>query len=178
MLTRLIDFLKNQNVTAIFTSLTAGGSAYEQSEVGISSLMDSWLLLRIIESASERNRLLYVLKSRGMAHSNQMREYVLTDSGIKLVDVYTGSGSVYTGSARLVQEAKDMAESLALQQAAARKQRELEVELATLAVQAEATAKRREILRGDLELAKEVDRLQRQAALAEQKGLAKARQAD
>ena len=113
MLTRVIDFLKSEGITTIFTSLTSGGSALEQSEVGISSLMDTWLLLRMVESASERNRMLYVLKSRGMAHSNQMREFVLSDDGIELVDVYTGPGTVYTGSARLVQEAQDAAEALA-----------------------------------------------------------------
>ncbi len=96
----MIDFLKSQGITAMFTSLTSGGSAYEQSEVGISSLMDTWLLLRMLESASERNRMLYVLKSRGMAHSNQMREFMLSDDGIKLLDVYTGSGArVYRFSA-------------------------------------------------------------------------------
>ena len=67
MLTRVIDFLKSQGITAIFTSLTSGGSALEQSEVGVSSLMDTWLLLSMVQSASERNRVLYLLKSRGMA---------------------------------------------------------------------------------------------------------------
>ncbi len=77
--------------------LTEGGSALEQSEVGIGSLMDTWLLLRAVESANERNRILYVLKSRGMAHSNQMCEFLLTDRGIQLVDVYAGPGTVLTG---------------------------------------------------------------------------------
>jgi circadian clock protein KaiC len=178
MLTRLIDFIKNQHISALFTSLTAGGAVPEQSEVGISSLMDSWLLLRMVESAGERNRLLYVLKSRGMAHSNQMREFVLSDRGIQLVDVYTGSGNVYTGSARLIQEAKDKAEGLTQQQAADCKQRELEAELASLSAQAEANSQRRESLRGELELAKKLERMQKQLAQAEQKGLASARKAD
>ena len=84
----------------------------EQSEVGISSLMDTWLLLRMIETAGERNRLLYVLKSRGMAHSNQMREFLLTDEGIELLDVYIGPGTVLTGSARLVQEAQEQVQAV------------------------------------------------------------------
>ena len=82
MMTRIIDFLKNKQITTVFTSLTSGGSASEQSEVGISSLMDTWILLRNIETDGERNRLLYILKSRGMAHSNQVREFVLSDNGI------------------------------------------------------------------------------------------------
>ncbi len=82
-------------------------SDLEQSEVGISSLMDTWLLVRMLETGGERNRLLYVLKSRGMAHSNQMREFRLSDRGIELLDVYVGPGEVLTGSARLVQESRD-----------------------------------------------------------------------
>jgi circadian clock protein KaiC len=77
------------------------------TKVGISSLMDSWLLLRTVESNNERNRILYILKSRGTAHSNQMREFILSDKGIDLVDVYTGPGLVLTGAARLQQEARD-----------------------------------------------------------------------
>jgi circadian clock protein KaiC len=99
----------NAGVTTIFTSLTSGGEVLEQTEVGVSSLMDTWLLVRMLESNGERNRILYVLKSRGLAHSNQMREFVLSDKGINLIDVYVGPGAVLTGSARLQQEAKDLA---------------------------------------------------------------------
>jgi len=108
-LTRLIDYLKGSGITAVFTSLTGAADAPEQSEVGISSLMDTWLLVRMVESDGERNRLLYILKSRGMAHSNQVREFRLSDSGIELVDPYTGPGRVRTGSARKKQEARDRA---------------------------------------------------------------------
>ncbi len=78
MLMRLIDYLKDEQITALFTSLTGGGEFLEHSEVGVSSLMDAWLLLRDIESGGERNRVLYVIKARGMAHSNQIREFLLT----------------------------------------------------------------------------------------------------
>jgi circadian clock protein KaiC len=125
MLTRVIDFLKNQGATALFTSLTEGGSLQEQSQVGVSSLMDTWLLLNMLESASERNRVLYLLKSRGMAHSNQMREFVLSDKGIDLVDVYTGDGVVYTGTARMNQEARDKADVLAQRHTTERHHRDL-----------------------------------------------------
>ncbi len=138
MLTRMTDYLKNQGITAVFTSLTEGGSAVEQSEVGISSLMDTWLLVRFLESEHERNRIIYVLKSRGMAHSNQMREFQLTDDGIDLLDVYVGPGTVLTGSARLAQEARDRTAELAETRTAAMRQRELTCEQAALRAQIEA----------------------------------------
>jgi circadian clock protein KaiC len=125
MMMRIVDFLKNKQITAVFTSLTSGGSAFEQSEVGISSLMDTWILLRNIETDGERNRLLYILKSRGMAHSNQVREFILSDNGISLRDVYIGSGTVLTGSARMIQEAEDRSQELLDNQAAEHRQREL-----------------------------------------------------
>jgi circadian clock protein KaiC len=116
MLLRLVDFLKMKQITAFFTSLTSGGDNIEITDVYISSLIDTWLLLRDIEIGGERNRGLYVLKSRGMAHSNQIREFQLTDHGIELLDVYVGSEGVLTGSARLLQETKDDAEQLLRQQ--------------------------------------------------------------
>lgn len=121
-LTRLIDFLKMQQITMLATSLTSGGSDEEQSEVGISSLMDTWLLVRNLESNRERNRGLYILKSRGMAHSNQVREFVLSDKGIQLIDVYTGGGNMLTGSARVAQlERERFQEILDRQQAQAKR---------------------------------------------------------
>ena len=116
MLTRLIDFLKMNQITALFTTLTSAGGPLEQSEVGISSLADTWLLLRDIEIGGERNRGLYILKSRGMAHSNQIREFLLTDQGIDLLDVYVGPSGVLTGSARLAQEAQEKGAEIAHQQ--------------------------------------------------------------
>ena len=125
MLTRLIDFLKDQQTTALFTSLTSGG-VLEQSEVDISSLIDTWLLLRDIELGGERNRAMYILKSRGMAHSNQIREFLLTDHGVELKDVYVGPEGVLTGSMRLAQEAREQATVLSRQQEIERLQRDLE----------------------------------------------------
>ncbi|HEY7371355.1 MAG TPA: circadian clock protein KaiC [Polyangia bacterium] len=107
MLTRLIDFLKTEQITGVLTSLTKGGDQREETEVGISSLIDTWLLLRSIELGGERNRGLYVLKSRGMAHSNQIREFRLTARGIQLLDVYVGDQGVLTGSMRVAQEARE-----------------------------------------------------------------------
>ncbi len=126
MLLRLLDFLKMNQITAFFTSLSSGDSSMEIDEVYISSLIDTWLLLRDIEIGGERNRGLYVLKSRGMAHSNQIREFRLTNQGIELLDVYVGAEGVLTGSARLSQETKDDAEQLLRQQEIGSKQFSLE----------------------------------------------------
>ena len=113
MLLRLVDFLKSQQITALFTSLSSPDmKSLEQTDVGISSIMDTWLLLRDIEFGGERNRGIYVLKSRGMAHSNQIREFVLTDKGIDIRDVYVGPEGVLTGSMRLAQEAREKAEKV------------------------------------------------------------------
>ena len=121
MLLRLVDFLKMRKITAFFTSLNSTGETKEKTDVYISSLIDTWLLLRDIEIGGERNRGLYVLKSRGMEHSNQIREFKLTNHGIELLDVYVGAEGVLTGSARLSQQAKDDAEQLLRQQEIGRK---------------------------------------------------------
>ncbi len=126
MLTRLTDFLKAQRITAFFTNLTSGDASPEKTEVDISSLVDTWLLLRDIELGGERTRAMYVLKSRGMAHSNQIREFLLTDRGIDLKDVYLGPEGVLAGSARESQEAREKAAAVLRQQKVDEKQRELE----------------------------------------------------
>lgn len=111
MVTRLIDMIKSRRITAIFTSFTSADRSPDFSEVGVSSQMDTWLLLRNLECNGERNRGMYVLKSRGMAHSNQIRSFVLSDNGIQLLDVYVGSSGLLTGSARMTQEAREQAEA-------------------------------------------------------------------
>ncbi|HEY7089517.1 MAG TPA: circadian clock protein KaiC [Tepidisphaeraceae bacterium] len=126
MLLRLIDLLKMHQITTLMTSLTSAQDAMESSDVGMSSLMDTWLLLRDIEINGERNRGLYLLKSRGMPHSNQIREFLLTDQGIKLIDVYVGTSGVLTGSARRAQEAQETAAAVVRQRATARKVREVD----------------------------------------------------
>lgn len=125
MLVRLVDFFKLHFITSFFTSLTGGDDALEHTNVAISSLIDSWILLRDIELGGERNRGMYVLKSRGMAHSNQIREFVLTPHGIELKDVYVGSEGVLTGSARLAREAQKQAEQVAQREEMERKKLEL-----------------------------------------------------
>ncbi len=126
MILRLIDFLKAKGVTAMFTSLTHGNIENAMTDVQVSSLMDSWLLLYNKESNGEHNRQLYLLKSRGMAHSNQVREFILGDDGIKLRDVYVGPEGVVTGSARIAQEARERAVLQQRRQDAERRARDFE----------------------------------------------------
>jgi circadian clock protein KaiC len=125
MLIRLVDFLKTLQITVLFTNLTSGNMIRESTDLGISSIMDTWILLRDIELGGERNRGIYVLKSRGMAHSNQIREFVITRNGIDLQDVYVGPEGVLTGSARLAQEARERAEQARRRDQTAHKQAEL-----------------------------------------------------
>ena len=153
MLSRMIDYLKMKQITALCTDLTStSGSSLERTEVNVSSLMDSWLLLQVLEGNGERNRGLYILKSRGMAHSNQVREFILSDEGIQLRDVYIGLGGVLTGSARDNQKAKDQAESLDCQQQIELRQREIErkkmaIEAQILALNPQFEAEKDDLIR-------------------------------
>jgi len=153
MLMRLIDFLKEKGMTTLLTAMAKGADNLEGTEEQISSLIDTWILLRDIEQSGERNRCLYILKSRGMAHSNQLREFVITSKGIRLLLPYIGSGQVFTGSARLAQEARDSAESLMRKQTIERKRyelqtkrRELDAKIENLRAEFEAEEKQMEIL--------------------------------
>ena len=127
LLVRLLDFLKERRITALFISLTTPGGSLERTDVGISSLIDTWLLLRDLESGGERNRGLYVLKSRGMNHSNQVREFLLTAEGIQLVEVYLGAEGVLTGSARRAEEIRERAAAAARSDEVERQRRELDL---------------------------------------------------
>ena len=113
MILRLVDFLKARGITMFLLSLTKGNAALEHTDVEVSSLADTWVLLRDIETSGERNRLIYVLKSRGMAHSNQVREFILTGEGVSLADAYVGPEGVLTGSARVALEAREAADQRA-----------------------------------------------------------------
>ena len=126
ILTRLIDFLQAENITVMFTALTINSSGNDQPDEGISSLVDSWLMVRDLESNGERNRGLYVMKSRGMKHSNQVREFVITDQGLQLVPVYLGPDGVLIGSAREAQQLSDSTIEELRTHAIASKEREIE----------------------------------------------------
>ena len=135
MLLRLIDFLKSRQITAMLVNLISGGSSMEKADVGVSSLVDTWILLRNIELAGERNRGIHVLKSRGMKHSHQIREFLITSEGIRLEDVYIGPEGVLTGSMRAAQENREKAAALARDQDLERKQRDLARRRAALEAQ-------------------------------------------
>jgi circadian clock protein KaiC len=149
MVLRLVDFLKARDVTAVFTNLTHGKNESATTEIQISSLMDSWLLLYNRESNGEHNRELYLLKARGIAHSNQVREFLITRDGIRLREVYVGPEGVLTGSARLQQEAKERATKLVREQEIERRAREIDgkrrqIEAQILALNAELAAQESE----------------------------------
>ena len=155
MLTRLIDHLKSKQITAVFTNLTHM-AGLESTETEVSSIMDTWILLRDIEIQGERNRGIYILKSRGMPHSNQIREFLLTSKGIDIVNVYTGPAGVLTGTARFAQESKEKAEQESRKEETERLQRELErkrkvTESQIAALQAEFEAKADEIKKAILQ---------------------------
>lgn len=136
---RLADFLKARGVTTMFTSLVHENDLVDSTEMQTSSLMDTWISLRNTEMAGERNRVLYVLKSRGMEHSNQIREFVITAQGIRLLEVYTGPDGVsVVGSARVAREAQLQQESMGRQQQIERQKRELERKRRKLEAQIEA----------------------------------------
>ena len=176
MLLRLIDFLKSRQITAMFVHLTAGGNAWEKTDVGVSSLIDTWILLRDIELAGERNRGLYVLKSRGMKHSNQIREFLITSEGIQLEDVYVGPEGVLTGSMRAAQENREKAAALARAQDIERKQRDLarrraalEAQIASLRAEFEAVEDESRIV-ATQERAHEAQVTEARAAAARRRG--------
>ncbi len=170
MLLRLVDHMKSLGITIMFTSLTHGDQALESTMIQISSLMDTWILLRDIELGGERNRGLYVIKSRGMAHSNQIREFIMTESGIELLDPYLGPEGVLTGSARLSQEAREEAQRLAHRHQIERQRRRLErlerVAEAKLAVQRELIASKKDEISRIIEQAEASERSLRRDAEA------------
>ena len=178
MVTRVIDYLKSREITSLFTSLTHSGSPLQQSESTISSLMDAWLMLQDIEGNGERNRVLYVLKARGMAHSNQGREFLITHRGIDLVDAYVGPGGVLTGAARAAQRAQDRAAALAGEQEVARSERELERKRLALEGRIAAQRSEYEAERAEFRRRHEQVAARARAATAERTELASLRQAD
>jgi circadian clock protein KaiC len=126
MLIRLIDYLQTEQITVMFTALTLNTVINEQTDEGVSSLVDAWLLVKEIEFNGERNRGMYIMKSRGMKHSNQVRELVISDEGLNLVDVYLGPEGVLTGSAREAHQLLEATGEVLKTHAVSRKDREIE----------------------------------------------------
>jgi circadian clock protein KaiC len=175
---RLIDFLKQRKITAFLTNLTSGGQALERTDVEISSIVDTWLLMRDIELDGERNRALYVLKSRGMAHSNQLREFFLTPQGVDLLDVYVGPEGVLTGSSRLSQEAREKADALARRQDAERKDRDRMRKREALEARIVALRKEFEVAEAEAETASVEYDLREEMIVHNREAMARSRQAD
>ena len=126
VLTRLIDYLQSQQITVMFTALTLNTIVNEQTDEGVSSLVDAWILVRDIELNGERNRGVYIIKSRGMRHSNQVREFIISDKGLRLEDVYLGTEGILTGSAREAHRLQKQTEAILTKHALGRKDREIE----------------------------------------------------
>ncbi len=147
-LLRMVDLLKSRGITGLFTSLRNDGSLMDATDLGLSSLMDAWIKLMEVEADGERNRTLYVIKARGMSHSNQVREYRITGAGVELIDAYIGPDGVLTGTARLAQEARELA-------AVARRQQDGERRRRDLARRREATERQVAELRASLEAEEE-----------------------
>lgn len=178
-LLRIVDMLKSRGITGLFTNLTsADGRAMSDLDHGVSSLMDTWISLIDIEAHGERNRGLYVLKSRGMSNSNQIREYRLTSDGIHLREIYLGPDGMLTGSARVAQEAQTTAMALHREQERQRRWREverrrevLERQIAELRASFEAQEAEAKALDRQDELADTMDKKD-QAAMAASRGAA------
>ena len=130
MLMRLIDYAKSSQITGLFTNLSAdevsNAYALEATHLHVSSLMDTWMILKHIEGNGERNRAFSIVKARGIAHSNQLREFILTSQGIQLLDLYKGSEGVLFGSARVAQENREAASRVIRNEEIERRQRELD----------------------------------------------------
>lgn len=178
LLVRMIDFFKMKQITGLFTSLTLGGQPEESSEVGISSLMDTWIMLSDIAVNGERNRLLTILKSRGMEHSNQMREFRLTSNGFEITDVYIGLGGVLTGSARRSQESIEKAQALSRKQEYERKKRALESRRKALQAQIEVLQHEFESEVEEMDLSMAEDALREKSIETSKQEMAEARRAD
>jgi circadian clock protein KaiC len=165
LLLRMMDILKTRGITAIFTSLTSSEERTAQSDFGLSSLMDTWVFLVDIESNGERNRGLYALKSRGMSHSNQIREYLLTGEGVKLVAAYLGVAGVLMGSARLAKEAEERVDALRQGEDIARRRRDIASRRAT--AERQIAELRMEIEVQDAEAARLIDQEERRETVVE-----------
>ena len=162
MLMRLADFLKTKQISSMFTQLMSSSATRETNDIAISSMVDTWLVMHDIEIGGERNRCLYIIKSRGMAHSNQVRECLITDHGVELCEVYVGAGGVLTGSARIAQEAQELALTLTREQEVER--RKIEIESRRQALEAQIAALRAEFGVQEAESMKIITQEQAQAS--------------
>jgi circadian clock protein KaiC len=180
MLIRLIDFIQTENITVMFTALALNNTLNEQTDEGISSLVDTWLLIRDIESNGERNRGLYVMKARGIGHSNQVREFIITDRGLDLIDVYLSSDGVLTGAAREAHMLKELS-GIRMQDHVTRhkdreilrKRKELESKISNLTTQFESAEEELNKIEREEELRREIESKNREQMIEKRLGKGK-----
>ncbi|NYB27865.1 MAG: circadian clock protein KaiC [Methanobacteriaceae archaeon] len=173
MLTRLLDFLKSRMITSMSTALTAMDQ--KDIDIGVSSLMDSWIELKAIVTDGERNRTIDIIKSRGMYHSNQLREFNLTDDGIKLVDVYLGPAGMLTGSARVSQIAEEKAARLVREQEIESKERQIERKREIMEAQIAELKAQFEVEKQELDKVIAQDKLKENILLEDREAIARIR---
>ena len=176
MLTRLIDFLKNREITTLSTSLRIMGQL--ETDIGVSSLMDTWIDLKALETNGERNRTIDIIKTRGMFHSNQVREFIITNNGIKIVDLYLGPNGMVTGSARISQISREKADKLIRQQEIERQQRELEQKRQAIDLKIKELESNYKIEKQDLDTTIEQEKLKEESFKKERDMMAKIRHAN
>lgn len=162
MLIRLIDFLQKRQVTVLFTALTFNNLTTEQTDEGVSSLVDAWIMVRDLESNGERNRGLYIMKSRGMKHSNQVREFVITDSGLSMVEVYLGADGVLIGSAREARQLEEVTGEELKAFAGTRRDREVERKKTVLEAKIASLQEEFESLKDELYRAQQEEELRKE----------------
>ena len=162
MLVRLIDMLKAHNITALFTSLNKQTDNFrpDLAEESVSSLVDTWITVRDMEGIGERNRGIFIIKARGMGHSNQVREFVITNHGIELLDVELGPNGILTGAARQTHKFKKTMSDIKLQNEISRKDREIERKRRVLEANIEALRNEFESAQEELSILKATEELQ------------------
>ena len=162
MLVRLIDMLKLNNITALLTSLSKqhDDKRPDLAEESVSSLIDTWVTVRDMEGIGERNRGIFIIKSRGMGHSNQVREFVITNKGIQLLDVEFGPNGILTGTARRAHEIKRKVSTIRRQSEIERKDREIARKRRTLEANIEALKNEFESVEEELGLLRQTEELQ------------------
>ena len=172
-LLRMVDMLKSRTITAVFTTLRREGVFEQGNDLGLSSLMDVWIKLLDVEANGERTRTLYVIKARGMSHSNQVREFQITDDGIALREPYIGAAGVLTGTARIVQEAEERAALLRSRYRSERRQRDvarrrgsIERQIEELRASLEAHRDEERLLLGEEETREHLATIEREALSA------------
>jgi circadian clock protein KaiC len=175
ILTRLIDFLQQQQITVMFTALSLNNIVNEQTDEGVSSLVDAWILVRDIELNGERNRGLYIMKSRGMKHSNQVREFTITSNGLVLQEIYLGTEGILTGSAREAHKLQQKTEELLNQHTLSRRDNEISRKARELQMQIDSLTSQFESVREELSMDSVQQELKRQVMVDNRRAMQRLR---